>query len=88
MELSARLSSKGQITIPSAVRKALALREGDSVVFRVDGDRAVLARTADLLSLAGSIAIPADKRGASWSEILRATHEARGREYGRRRNRK
>ncbi len=79
MEVSARLTSKGQITIPSAVRKALALQDGDSVIFRVDGDRAILARTEDLLSLAGSIAVPAAKRGKPWSEIIEDAHRARGR---------
>ncbi len=79
MEISARLTSKGQITIPSAVRKALRLEEGDRVVFRVEGDRAVLARTPDLLSLAGSIPVPAEKRGAPWSKILEEAHAARGR---------
>ncbi len=77
MEVSARLTSKGQITIPSAVRKALELREGDRVIFRVERGRAILARTPDLLSLAGSIAVPANKRGVPWSEIVRATHAAR-----------
>ena len=76
MEISARLTSKGQITIPNAVRKALDLRDGDRVVFRVDGDRAILARTPDLLSLAGSIAVPVEKRGAAWSEILGEAHAA------------
>ena len=79
MEISARLTTKGQITIPSAVRKALALQEGDRVVFRVDGDRAILARTEDLLSLAGSIAVPAAIRGAPWSEIVEEAHRTRGR---------
>lgn len=46
------MSSKGQVTVPKAVRDALGLREGDDVVFRVEGDRAVLARTPELLSLA------------------------------------
>ncbi len=79
MEISARLTSKGQITIPSEVRKALSLREGDRVIFRVDGNRAVLARTDDLLSLAGSIAVPAARRGAPWAAIVDATHRTRGR---------
>jgi len=78
VEISARLTSKGQITIPNAVRKALQLREGDRVVFRVDGDRAILARTPDLLSLARSIPVPAEKRGAAWSDILDEAHAARG----------
>jgi len=82
MEVSARLSSKGQITVPRAVRDALALEEGDRVVFRVEGDHAILARTADLLSLAGSIPVPAAKRGAPWADILaetRRTRAAKGR---------
>jgi antitoxin PrlF len=77
MEVSARLSSKGQITVPRAVREALSLEEGDRVIFRVEGDRAVLARTADLLSLAGSIEVPAAKRGAPWADILAATRRSR-----------
>lgn len=77
MDVSARLSSKGQLTIPRAVREALSLREGDEVVFRVDGDRAVIARSRDLLALAGSISVPATKRGTPWNEVLRQTHRAR-----------
>jgi antitoxin PrlF len=77
MDLSARLSSKGQVTIPRPVREALSLAEGDSVVFRVEGDRAVLARTPDLLTLAGSVAVPVEKRGTPWAEVLRSTRHAR-----------
>jgi antitoxin PrlF len=79
MEVSARLSSKGQITVPRAVRDALSLEEGDRVVFRVEGDRAILARTPDLLSLAGSVAVPVAKRGMPWTEILAETRRARAR---------
>jgi antitoxin PrlF len=77
MEISARLSSKGQVTVPRAVREALALTEGDRVVFRVEGRRAVLARTPDLLALAGSISVPAAKRGTPWAEVLRQTRRSR-----------
>jgi len=77
MEVSARLSSKGQITVPRAVREALALEEGDRLVFRVDGQRAILARTPDLLSLARSVSVPAAKRGTPWAEVLRQTRRAR-----------
>lgn len=78
MEVSARLSSKGQVTVPRAVREALSLNEGDRVVFRVEGRRAILARTPDLLALAGSISVPAAKRGTAWAEVLRQTRQARG----------
>jgi antitoxin PrlF len=80
MEISARLSSKGQITVPRAVREALALVEGDRLVFRVEGDHAVLARTQDLLALAGSVSVPAAKRGTPWSEVLGQTRRARAAE--------
>jgi antitoxin PrlF len=38
----AKVTFKGQITIPKAVREALDIREGDSITFHIDGDRAVL----------------------------------------------
>ena len=69
MDVAARLSSKGQITIPKSVRDALRLEEGDQVVFRVEGERAVLARTLDLLALAGSVPVPAEVQGRPWQEI-------------------
>jgi antitoxin PrlF len=77
MELAARLTSKGQITVPKAVRDSLGLVEGDEVVFRVEGERAVLARVPDLLTLAGAVSVPAPKRGASWAEIRSETRRAR-----------
>lgn len=73
MEVSARLSSKGQVTVPRAVREALSLYEGDRVVFRVEGDHAVIAKTPDLLSLAGSVPVPAAKRGTPWDKVLEET---------------
>ena len=77
MEAAARVSSKGQITIPKVVRDALGLDEGDAVVFRVEGKRAVLARTPRLLDLAGVVNVPAAKRGTRWEEIRRRTRKAR-----------
>jgi antitoxin PrlF len=77
VDVMARMSSKGQLTVPKAVRDALELHEGDHVVFRVEGDRAALARTPDLLDLAGSISVPADVRGLPWSEVRRRARAAR-----------
>ena len=41
MEL-AKITSKGQITIPVAVRKALGVKDGDKVLFVQEGDRVVM----------------------------------------------
>ena len=41
-----RLTSKGQITIPKAVREALSLGEGDLVVFAVADGQATLRKIA------------------------------------------
>jgi AbrB family looped-hinge helix DNA binding protein len=41
---SATLSTKGQLVIPTRYRKALHLRPGDKVGFRLEGERLVLQR--------------------------------------------
>ena len=79
METVARITAKGQVTIPKVVRDALGVREGDSVVFRVEGGRAIVAATADLLDLAGAVSVPAAKRGSSWDEVRQATRRTRAR---------
>ncbi len=52
---SAKVTSKGQITIPKVVRDSLGVRAGDRVHFlvREDGVVEMLPRTRELLSLAG-----------------------------------
>jgi len=41
MELKAKVTSKGKLTIPKEGRKALGVREGDSLLFGVDDDEQV-----------------------------------------------
>ena len=77
MDVAAKVTSKGQVTVPKAVRDALGIHEGDEVVFRVEGNRAVLARTPDFLDLAGTISVPASKRNVAWDEIVRRTRADR-----------
>ena len=77
MDVAARVTSKGQVTIPRAVREALTIEEGDQVVFRVEGQRAIIARSPDLIHLAGSVSVPAAKRGTPWDHVVRETRKAR-----------
>jgi antitoxin PrlF len=77
MEAAAKVTAKGQLTLPKAVRDALGIREGDEVVFRVEGKRAVLARIPDFLDLAGTFKVPAAKRNMAWDEVIRRVRAAR-----------
>ncbi|MDQ6615005.1 MAG: AbrB/MazE/SpoVT family DNA-binding domain-containing protein [Actinomycetota bacterium] len=65
------------MTVPKVVRDALGIKEGDEVIFRVEGNRAVLARTPNFLNLAGSVKVPAAKRNVAWDEVIRRTTMAR-----------
>lgn len=77
MESAARVTSKGQVTVPKAVREALGIVSGDELLFRVEGNRAILARTEKLLDLAGSFQVPIAKRNVAWDEVLRRTRSSR-----------
>ena len=52
---TAKVTTKGQVTIPKAVRQALGVSVGDKVEFvvRKDGVVELVARTRPLISLAG-----------------------------------
>jgi antitoxin PrlF len=67
--LSAKLTSKGQITIPKAVRDRLKLATGDRVQFLAEADgRIVLAPvTISIRSLKG--VLPAPKRAITLKEM-------------------
>jgi antitoxin PrlF len=77
VDAAAKITSKGQVTVPKAVREALGIQAGDEVVFRVEGHRAVLAKTPDFLALAGTVKVPAAKRSVAWDEVIRRTRTAR-----------
>ncbi len=77
MDLAAKVTSKGQVTIPKAVRDKLGIAEGDEIVFRVEKNRALLAKTPNLLELAGAVDVPAAKRATAWDEVRRSTRRTR-----------
>jgi len=82
MDTRAKITSKGQVTIPKSVRDALDLHEGDELLFRVERSRALIAKTPGFLGLAGTVPVPAGKRGTPWDDVLRSTRRERA---GRRR---
>lgn len=53
---TAKISSKGQITLPKGVREYLGLREGDRVVLRVKDDQVLLEPlSGDILQWYGAL---------------------------------
>lgn len=44
----AKVTNKGQITIPADIRKKLNLKEGDKVIFIEEGDKIIFANAAKL----------------------------------------
>ncbi len=77
MDIPATVTSKGQVTLPKAVRDALDIREGDELLFRVHKNGAVIAKLPDFLDLKGSVPIPPRQKGASWSQIKAETWRKR-----------
>ena len=70
MEHKARLTSKGQVTIPKAVRKALGIKEGDSLLFDVEGSEEVRLRVERRpVSFADYEGAWREGRGMSWEEV-------------------
>jgi AbrB family looped-hinge helix DNA binding protein len=58
--MEATLTTKGQVTIPKAVRDALALRSGDRIDFRVeaDGSARIVPVTKSVRALKGMLPKP------------------------------
>jgi AbrB family looped-hinge helix DNA binding protein len=80
MVREAKVTSKGQVTIPLDIRKKLGVREGDKLVFDADGD-AVTVRVAapreSVFEKWRGIGTPGIGKGRA--AILRWTREMRGR---------
>lgn len=76
---TATVTSKGQITIPKAVRDELGLTEGDRVAFRVleDGSVVVELETVDLLELEG--ALKPRRKGVTLADMDAAIRTQKGR---------
>jgi antitoxin PrlF len=64
--IQSRITSKAQTTIPAPVRKALGLREGDLVSYRIEGGQVILTRSEpveDPFATFTEWDSPADRKG-------------------------
>jgi antitoxin PrlF len=80
MELKAKVTSKGQLTIPKEVRRALGVREGDSLLFEVDeDDEQVRVRVERKpVSFADYEGVWREGKGMSLAEVDEYMRELRG----------
>jgi antitoxin PrlF len=65
--ITSKLTSKAQTTIPQSVRAALHLKEGDEILYVIEGDKVVLTRSVkdqldDPFATFGEWASDADRR--------------------------
>lgn len=42
--ITSRLTTKAQTTIPQPIRSALRLKEGDELVYQIEGERVILSK--------------------------------------------
>ncbi len=86
MDVPATVTSKGQVTIPAAVRRALHLSAGSRIVFHLEGEQVVvepagggrqtrIERVPDFFALAGTVSVPNELRGADWETLRRQGRE-------------
>ena len=70
MQQTSRVTVKGQVTIPKAIRESLDIKVGDLVLFVDKGNNVILKPAKTLLDLRG--AIKTDKKPKSWREVREA----------------
>lgn len=82
-QYSTRITSKGQVTIPKALREMYGLEEGDYLVLEPRGDDLILQRgrmvtsEEDFTDMATRVAERFEDRGISRSEVEDAIRWAR-----------
>ena len=64
----ATVTSKGQITLPVAARRALGLHEGQKVCIRIDGESLIIDAPQDLEGVRATILKEAQSKG-TWGTV-------------------
>ena len=86
-DMLVRVQEKGQVTIPSEIRRKLKLKKGDLVVF-VETDAGVVIKPAEILvsDALDEIGRALEAKGIDLEELLQRGRERRGelieKEYG------
>ena len=76
----ARISTKGQITLPAAARRALGLMPKSKVEVEVRKDEIVIRRAKTIRDMAGIFHEYAKGKTDDWETVRRLTEEAVARE--------
>lgn len=82
MQKEAKLSSKGQVTIPQEIRRALRLKQGDTLVFETDerGAHIRLAEDRDAFAKYAGAWLTDGEEGLSKEATTALIRELRGHE--------
>ncbi len=67
MTVSAKITSKGQVTLPREIRERLGVQDGDRVRFEVENGAVVLYPQRDTPSFAGMVGLT--ELAADWSAV-------------------
>lgn len=78
MEKEATLTSKGQVTLPADIRRALRLEQGDKVIFTTEGDTVTLRRASKADAFASYAGRYREGAGKTREEINAELRELRG----------
>jgi len=57
--ISSKMTSKSQTTVPRAVRAALKLATGDTILYAIDGDQVIMTK---------AVAVPIEAPSSSYEE--------------------
>ncbi len=80
MQREAKITSKGQVTIPQEIRRLLRVEAGDTVIFEADEDGVHLRPRRPTSAFARQEGVLRQGEGLTLEEINAWIHEMRGRD--------
>jgi AbrB family looped-hinge helix DNA binding protein len=79
MQRQARITSKGQITVPHEIRKLLGVKSGDRLLFESDGTRTEVKPVRTVSPFEKYRGIGSGRIGSGRKAVVKAIRELRGR---------